>query len=247
MPEKRPPLLVIFSRIGLWASVTLLVLLSVLAAQIVFFILAMVTGVPYTGTSILITTLIPVFVASPFIYVFLRLLLTLDQTRQDLETLSQIDALTGICNRRHFLELGDLEVTKARRYRLPLSVLVLDLDHFKRINDSFGHHAGDIVLAEIVNLCRDELRDTDIMGRIGGEEFAVLLPMTPEKNAAVVADKLCRVIASHVITTRRERMHMTASIGVAALGDTDSLMTMLKAADRNLYVARSSGRNRVAS
>lgn len=156
------------------------------------------------------------------------------------------DALTGVFNRRYFQEHGEAMISQFLRGG-PLSILMVDLDHFKRVNDSHGHAIGDLVLKQIAALCRKTLREEDIAARLGGEEFGVLLPGTGLNGAAGLAQRLCRAIAAERIPLPSgEDIQITASIGVATISDEIRSLEMLMAAgDAALYEAKSSGRNRV--
>ncbi len=167
----------------------------------------------------------------------------------DLRLRATIDGLTGIANRTHFMDTGDLEVHRARRYSRPLSLVLIDLDHFKQVNDSHGHGAGDRVIREAVRACLGALRSIDRMGRLGGEEFAALLPETGAEGAIVVAERLRSAIeALSVDLDDGSVIAPTASIGVATLADDDPTRIdgLIARADRALYQAKRSGRNRVA-
>lgn len=157
------------------------------------------------------------------------------------------DSLTGLSNRRHFFAQGEIELARVRRYGAALSLLMLDVDHFKRINDSHGHKAGDIVLRQLSTTLRETLRPVDVIGRLGGEEFAVLLPGTKLAEAIEVAERLREIIAASEV--KREAglpLRFTVSIGVVSLEQPDSnLDTLLSLADRALYQAKAGGRNRV--
>ncbi len=173
-----------------------------------------------------------------------------DQLRdQEAELARQVrtDYLTGLCNRRAFYERGTLEVQSLHRHPAPLSVLTLDLDHFKRVNDRFGHEAGDRVLQELAATCGHILREVDVVGRLGGEEFAVLLPHTDMKTALQVAERLRAAIAGHgVALDSGQVVEVTASIGVATWTPADAdLHALLGRADGALYAAKGAGRNRV--
>ncbi len=159
------------------------------------------------------------------------------------------DSLTGCANRRHFLKLAASELVRARRYGGELSVLMLDLDHFKLVNDRHGHHAGDLVLQKLVQVCRITLREEDTMGRMGGEEFAVLLPETGRARALEVAGRVCHAVAAaEVPLEQKPPLRFTTSIGVATLASEDTDMDMvLDRADRALYEAKHAGRNRVVT
>lgn len=166
-----------------------------------------------------------------------------------LEKEAHTDVLTGCANRRYFLELAEHEVARARRYEVELSVLMLDLDHFKAINDRHGHQAGDLVLQKVVHVCQETLREEDTVGRLGGEEFAVLLPETGSKKAFEVAERLCRAVAdAEVPLDGNPPIRFTTSIGAATLAHEDfSIGAVLGRADQALYEAKSGGRNRVVS
>lgn len=167
--------------------------------------------------------------------------------QQEIEKMAQTDMLTNLPNRRHFMNLAELEVSRTIRYGGQLSVLMMDIDHFKSINDTHGHKAGDDVLRKIGSLCQVALRDVDVVGRIGGEEFAVLLPQTGRDSAVMVAERLCKTISDAEMTLGDGgELHITVSIGVAVMvADAANLDTLLTQADGLLYEAKRSGRNRV--
>ncbi|NJB68642.1 diguanylate cyclase (GGDEF)-like protein/PAS domain S-box-containing protein [Desulfobaculum xiamenense] len=165
---------------------------------------------------------------------------------EDLRRMATRDSLTGAYNRRRFMEKAEEELVRARRYSRPLAVLMIDLDHFKGINDSYGHHAGDDVLRAMVQACLDTIRETDVFGRMGGEEFAAVLTETPADAARDVAERIRSRLENTPVASGGKSIHFTASIGLTALSDTDnSLQDALRRADRNLYVAKQKGRNRV--
>jgi len=160
---------------------------------------------------------------------------------------ARTDYLTGVFNRRHFMALGRAEIERARRYRSGLSILMLDVDFFKRINDRYGHHVGDAVLRTLADGCRDALRSLDVFGRLGGEEFAILLPETEREAAAEVAERLRLRLADAQVPAEGGRVvRFTVSIGVASMSSPDdSIDALLNTADRALYAAKRAGRNRV--
>ncbi|MBZ9559986.1 MULTISPECIES: diguanylate cyclase [unclassified Modicisalibacter] len=164
---------------------------------------------------------------------------------QRLRTLSDTDELTGLANRRRLMKGLEEETSRARRHGSTLSLILLDLDHFKRINDTWGHVAGDQVLERLAQLCRDTLRQEDIIARFGGEELAILLPLTPLDQGLRLAERLRRAVAEHDFCVPRGAV--TASLGVAEYRDGESLDTLLERADRGLYDAKRGGRNRVSS
>jgi diguanylate cyclase (GGDEF)-like protein/PAS domain S-box-containing protein len=173
-----------------------------------------------------------------------------DQQRmtEELRRLSQTDPLTGASNRRVFMDQLREEYDRARRYRHPLSVLMLDLDRFKQINDQFGHAAGDEVLRTFVETSRCELRTSDCLARMGGEEFAILLPETGLEAAGQLAERLRVSVAKLQFPSARGEFSTTVSVGVTALDEQDTAPDeFLTRADKCLYLAKTRGRNRVAA
>jgi len=169
------------------------------------------------------------------------------QFEQDLEELAQTDFLTNLANRRHFMALAEQELSRTLRYGGPLSVLMMDVDHFKRVNDTYGHKTGDLVLRSFADLSRHALREVDAIGRIGGEEFAVVLPQTDAREALDAAERLRKLTEDAEIALEQGLpLHFTVSIGVATLaGTSTNIDTLLSQADQALYKAKKSGRNRV--
>ncbi len=162
--------------------------------------------------------------------------------------LATTDPLTGVNNRLQFNELGNKEIKRSKRSGLPLSVLMLDIDHFKHINDTYGHAFGDEALVFFTNTVKSILRESDILGRIGGEEFAVVLPETDKEAAFHVAERIRGAVAEGSLMINGERIGFTVSTGLASLTDrVDRLETLLIEADGALYKAKESGRNRVIS
>lgn len=161
-----------------------------------------------------------------------------------MEQLATIDGMTGIYNRRHFLTLADREWDRARRYARPLSFLMIDIDYFKVINDRFGHEIGDRAIVHVANLARECKRTSDVLARIGGEEFAMLLPETDLNDAQAIAERLrCEVAKCPLAEVAHSA---TISIGVATAEEKmDKLSDLMQMADQALYAAKRSGRNRV--
>lgn len=163
----------------------------------------------------------------------------------ELRHLATTDPLTGASNRRHFFEMADRELKRAERYGRPLAVFLMDIDRFKSINDTYGHGIGDEVIKTVVEVIQQDLRSQDVLGRIGGEEFAVLVPECPLDDAVQLADRLRQTIADNRIETAKGPLSCTVSAGVADCGNLHSVEAALEAADRALYAAKESGRNRV--
>jgi len=164
-----------------------------------------------------------------------------DEVRRQATT----DELTGLVNRRRFIEALEIELERARVFGTPLTVVLADLDDFKRINDSFGHHAGDYALRAFGELLRNHVRDVDVAGRIGGEEFAVFLPETRLEAAAAVAARMREALASSRITLPEGvEIRLTASFGIAESVAGQSTDELLRQADAALYDAKRAGKNR---
>jgi diguanylate cyclase (GGDEF)-like protein/PAS domain S-box-containing protein len=158
------------------------------------------------------------------------------------------DHLTGIANRRTFFEAAEFELARWRRLPRPLSLVLFDADHFKKVNDSHGHPAGDSVLRHFAATLTATFRDCDLVARIGGEEFAVLLPSTTQEQAELVAERLLRAVESGVVEVDGAQIRYTVSGGIATMNVTiTGLDDLMKRADQALYAAKHGGRNRLAS
>jgi len=156
------------------------------------------------------------------------------------------DYLTGLANRRAFFEAAEQELTRSLTVPRPTAVIAIDADHFKAINDRYGHPGGDAVLQHLAAILGETFREVDVVARIGGEEFAVLLPSTDLPRAAVVAERLRSAVASQVVHFDGQRIRYTVSLGVASLADGEGgIDLLLKRADQALYAAKRLGRNRV--
>jgi len=170
------------------------------------------------------------------------------EIEQELKRLATTDTLTGAANRRSFFELAEQDFKRVQRYENSVAFLVLDIDHFKVVNDNYGHQGGDEVLKAFVRACKNELREADVFGRIGGEEFAILLPETDQQSARLVAERIRQKIERLVIAFEEHAIKITVSIGVATIAITDkSFDQVFQRADTALYQAKNSGRNRVIS
>jgi diguanylate cyclase (GGDEF)-like protein len=167
-----------------------------------------------------------------------------------LSEISARDSLTGLYNRLYVMEKIDSEMNRSVRHGFPVSLLMLDIDHFKRVNDSFGHSAGDGVLRSVAQVLRDSCRVYDVPSRYGGEEFCVVLPETKVGNTTVVAERIRERMAAHRFEVGADSVIVTASIGIAGIDSVESEgivspSTLIDRADRALYSAKHHGRNRV--
>ena len=165
----------------------------------------------------------------------------LKEANRELETLATTDGLTGLYNRRKMIQVLETEVYKARRYGTPLSVIMLDVDNFKAVNDTFGHCVGDELLVAVANILKENLRKSDVVGRWGGEEFLILMPGIDLTEGVRVAEKLKREISRREI----KGIRITASFGVAQLSDEDTVDRIISKADSAMYMAKDRGKNRV--
>ncbi len=171
----------------------------------------------------------------------------LKASMDELEMLATTDELTGLHNRRSLMNRLKFEVARTRRFRTPLSAVMVDVDHFKRVNDEFGHQAGDEVLAAVGKLVRENIRVIDVAGRYGGEELCILLPNTPLEGARKFAETLRSRIEAQVHSAGARVVRVTASLGIGSFNhmDIDDADMLLKQADAALYRAKANGRNQV--
>ena len=173
-----------------------------------------------------------------------------DLVRQadQLKILATVDGMTGLFNRRHFLSLAEIEWSRYQRYWRPMSLILFDIDRFKSINDSFGHHVGDHVIVQIADICHQQKRKSDIIARFGGEEFLILLPETKLEAAQRVAERLRRKVEASAFPVTSNAVTATISVGVVEASPTmDTIFDLIKLADKALYKAKNSGRNRVCA
>jgi diguanylate cyclase (GGDEF)-like protein len=168
---------------------------------------------------------------------------------QKIQSLSIMDPTLNCFNRRNFLELAEQEIARASRYHHPLSLMILDVDHFKEINDSSGHLYGDQVLKQIVDVFTKTIRKTDILGRYGGDEFVILFPETSMRGAIEIAERLRQKVEQITMTEKNETMKITISGGLACLEPMGAnhmkLKDIMDEADKALYQAKAEGRNRI--
>ncbi|MBX3251937.1 MAG: diguanylate cyclase [Myxococcales bacterium] len=169
------------------------------------------------------------------------------QYHETIYRMTIVDGLTGVNNKRFLLEALEREIPRGRRHDRPLTLVMLDIDHFKHINDTYGHLAGDYILKEMAQLIKNRLRPDDVIGRYGGEEFGILLPETDLQGGAVIAEQLRKLVAEHSFVFEQERINVTISMGLAQLAEGWDVLQFIKHADERLYEAKRGGRNRVAT
>ncbi len=169
----------------------------------------------------------------------------LQETKEALEEASRTDHLTGLANRLHLMERLAEEFSFHQRHRETLGIAIIDVDHFKNVNDTYGHLCGDEVLMQLAELFRNNLRPYDVIGRYGGEEFCVLLPKTPVEHGLAVLQRLKQKVQDHLFVWGPNELHCTISIGLACNNTDDTHDLALHRADEALYQAKNKGRNRV--
>jgi diguanylate cyclase len=201
-------------------------------------------GAPLNALLALAVSLGAVALVGAAVWPLMRMLRDLEAARLQLDVLATRDELTGVFNRRQFLVLADREWARCRRYEMGAAMVMLDVDHFKRVNDLNGHLAGDLMLREIARAAGETLRHADILGRFGGEEFIVFLPHTDTLGALDVAERIRERVAAIKLEWRGQQIATTVSLGVATLGlSHDTVGALIADADRALYTAKDAGRN----
>ncbi len=164
---------------------------------------------------------------------------------EEIYRMTIVDGLTQVHNKRYLYEALEREITRARRHERPLAALMFDIDYFKRINDHYGHLAGDYVLRELADTVQARIRRDEVFARYGGEEFVIVLPETTLEGARALAESLREKVAEHAFIFQGERIPVTVSIGCADMGDDESATQLIQQADERLYEAKRAGRNRV--
>jgi len=202
---------------------------------------SLISSAPTSTFSFLTPILIGVMTALGVIW------LAMAQLQHELEAQSQTDSLTGLLNRRALEEIGSQAIEVARRHNTALSLIILDLDRFKSINDEHGHDGGDAVLQRTARCLRANLREEDSIARLGGEEFVVVLPGASHVHAAQIAEELRQCLATLTVEHLSQEIRLSASFGVATMQSSDmTWLEILRRGDRALYLAKEQGRDRVA-
>jgi len=234
----------ILRRYGVWPLTLALGLLSVAGSVALTALLETMLKGHLVAANLAIAALVSSAIAFPVIYVILRLTFRLDCTEQHLLLLTREDPLTSVSNRRHFFEAATSEFERCKRYASPLTVIMMDLDCFKQVNDRYGHRTGDNVLCEVAQLTRSVMRSTDLVARYGGDEFVIMLPQTSLEEAAMLAERLRGRINILAILVDAQPLQMSVSMGVSECMDEDAdFDAALSRADAALYQAKAAGRN----
>jgi len=236
----------ILVKLGLPWSVAVLTAGAIAASWFISAVVHRIIGTAFFAPiSILRSTLVPALVAPPIAFFNTRLVLELHEMEERFREQATVDVLTGVLTLREFLRQAEATRNLCSRSGLPFSLVYIDVDHFKSINDRYGHPVGDRVLTRLGELLKNELRSCDPVGRIGGEEFAVALASGPD-DPEYIAEKLRLAVADSPIRVDRTNITMTVSLGVASLGRGESLKLdiLREHADAALYRAKRDGRNR---
>jgi diguanylate cyclase (GGDEF)-like protein len=223
-----------------WTIVT-----ATLAVLVTALLLALVWG-EVGWTSLGVAAAVAGIITPPIAYKIGQLMRELDRSRIALQRLARIDSLTGLANRGHFFQQAEQLLESATPPALPVSALMIDVDHFKSINDEAGHAAGDAVLSAVAGILRGNIRAADFIARYGGEEFAAMLPATDRDMAMVIAERMRVAVAGSSELARLAQQGVTISIGIAETTTVLPVDAVMLAADRALYSAKAGGRNRCA-
>jgi diguanylate cyclase (GGDEF)-like protein len=229
----------LLDRFGTMTTGVIVVAASIAASVMATAVMMVLWFGGMNATAMALSVLVPAVCAPLFVTLELRLVVQLRAAREEMRRLSIVDPLSGAYNRRHLVALVEQQVQRALRYGEPFSVVMLDVDRFKQVNDRHGHMAGDYVIRAVVECCRGALRDTDVFARFGGDEFIALLPHTGAERAAETAERLRRTIAAANVRWAGARVPLSISTGVAEFAHPMAgLDDLLLAADRALMDAK---------
>lgn len=237
--------------------VTVATALSVAASVLITLGIYYVATGSFTTSNLglMIATIAPALIAPIGSWKYISLSYRLRQANERLKVLSELDSLTSTLNRRTFMEVADKHLSLAARHSFPTSLMVLDFDHFKQVNDQHGHAMGDKVLVQTINVIRETIRETDVIARIGGEEFILLLPHTAREGALLLAERILQVVRNNQVSIKeishrhdsvaQIALQVTVTIGGATCETSSTnLDEMMSHADRLLYAAKQAGRDR---
>lgn len=241
----------ILHKLGRVKLVITITVIAILLAVGLNYISYLIVGKQLTPESLIRALIIPVFIAPFLSWYLIGLFFRLHELEEKMAKYATYDDLTGLLNRRAFFSKFDHHYKQAQRQQSELTLLLMDVDHFKSINDNHGHIVGDQVLKSLGKLLTKHIRKNDVSGRVGGEEFAIILPYTNLEDAQAFAEKCKTIISKDTIPTETDYLNYQVSIGIAALQakpeSTMSLSQLYRAADKALYKAKINGRNRIES
>lgn len=234
-------------KLGIFKTLFILTTASILLSVAITCLihLAMARKLP-DGLGVGIAIVAPLMIVPLFSYLSLSLLFQLDLAEEKLHRLSLEDDLTGASNRRHFINMAEIELRRYRRYRTPFSIAFLDIDDFKQINDRYGHLAGDLVLCEMTKVCLQNIRESDTFARYAGDEFVILMPNTTRQQAVECLERIRSCLLDKTVLYNLQPIHFTLSMGVISTNGKDtSLESLLNLVDSALYSAKKKGKNRL--
>lgn len=239
-------MLYLLNRFGPVAARIVMTIMIVAGSVLIVSVLDLALIGSISKVDVLIGAITPAILAYFLMGMFISLLERLRATENELKQLANEDYLTGLYNRRRFLELAEIEWNRAKRLQYPLTLLMVDVDHFKLLNDQYGHAAGDDGLQHLARILRQEVRQYDIVGRYGGEEFAILLPGTGAVAGQRIAERIRSRLSASMFCPNDTQIRMTVSIGlVEKTDDCTGLANLLTIADQAMYQAKENGRNQV--
>lgn len=230
--------------LGLFRSTLLLTFLSILVVLSLTVVVNSLMGRNTSQASLWIAVLIPAMIAPIYSLPFMRLLIRLEGAENRLRELARRDSLTGLWSRAYFIDLAEREMERTLRYGEPFSIIILDIDGFRQVNDTYGHPAGDKVLKACGQVILDTLRQTDVVARSGGDEFITLLPNTSAKNVQACIERIQKVLARTAVIYEGAEIRFTVCAGTATYCNSYTELDMiLQQADKALCQAKSAGKN----
>jgi diguanylate cyclase (GGDEF)-like protein len=235
-------------RFGLLAVVVAVTIGSIILSAVISATFHFAIGLPMRASAWAVTLVCPTLIAPLMSWWAFDLVLKVERAHEQLRVLSTIDPLTGIFNRRYFMDRLREEIDRAKRYGTSFAVAFIDVDNFKRINDEHGHLSGDDILQQLTRICAEHVREIDTLARIGGEEFALLLPQTPPAEAERLVERLRASVAATRAKIGDGWLDVTVSIGLTNSSlDMLDVNGILRRADEALYDAKRQGKNRLVA
>lgn len=237
----------IIVKLGILKSIIVLTFVSIFSSVLITWILLILSNNSVKMLNIVIAIIAPVIIAPPVVFFLGKLLIKISKLEYEMRLLATYDQLTGVLTRHAFIESGKILINLAERKKKNISLIFFDLDYFKKINDTFGHDAGDYILRESGKIFKKNKRKSDLISRIGGEEFIIILPDTNSYGASIVAEKLRKIFLEYSFIYGDNKINVTASMGIADFSHTSiyNLDTLMKHADNCLYQSKKNGRNQV--
>ncbi len=235
------------TRLGIVPSTILATVTSIIITLIVSAAIVGLYGTSFRISELATAIVVPLLLVPFPVYFALIAQTRLDVTEETLSALADTDPLTSAFNRRHFVELADTELASAQRYNENLSILLFDIDNFRQINETHGHPIGDYVLRTLCEICRSQMRKSDLLARLGNDEFACLLSHTFNSGAIEFAERLRTIINATSVSINNHQIQFTISVGVKTADEKDNLDDILHQAFQALTAAKSQGRNKTVS